>query len=135
MMSEAKLSPEQVEILKKPTFASVATVLPDGSPQVTLTWVDTDGESILINTSRGRLKERNLRRDPRVALAVFDPDDPYGRAFYVQGRAELSEGEGALSHINSLAKKYLGQDEYPWLQPGEVRVKVRILPHKVRNAT
>lgn len=133
-MSESRLSSEQAEVLNKKVFATVATVNPDGSPQVTLVWADTDGENLYFNTSKGRVKDRNLRRDPRVSVSVFDPEDPYGAAFTIRGHAELIEDETALAHINSLTKKYTGQDEYPWLQPGEVRVKVKVVPERVRKA-
>lgn len=126
----ARLSPEQIQILKKTNFAAVATVMPDGSPHVTLMWVDTDGENIYANSAKGRVKTNNLERDPRVAMTIFDPGNPYFDAFHVRGRVELLEDDGA-AHINSLTKKYMGQDTYPWLQPGEVRLKIRIIPESV----
>lgn len=119
------------DILDKKAFAHLATVGRDGSPQVTPVWVDFDGTHIRFNTARGRVKERNLQRNPRVALAVQDPDNPY-RYVQVRGRvAEMTE-QGADAHIDALAKKYIGQDRYPWRRPGEVRLTVKILPERVQ---
>ena len=117
------------EILRKQSFANLATLMPDGAPQVTPVWVDVDEDDILINTAEGRLKARNMREDPRVALSVPDPDDPY-RALIVRGRVVEMTDEGADEHIDALAKKYLGEDRYPFRQPGEERVKVRIEPEQ-----
>jgi PPOX class probable F420-dependent enzyme len=111
----------------KKAFANLATVMKDGSPQVTPIWLDyTDGK-IRVNTARGRVKARTLRPGARVALAIADPDNPY-RYLQVRGRVLNVTEEGADAHIDSLAKKYLGQDKYPFRQPGEVRVKCEIEP-------
>lgn len=119
------------DILDKKAFAHLATVGRDGTPQVTPVWVDFDGTHIRFNTARGRVKERNLQRNPRVALAVQDPDNPY-RYVQVRGRvAEMTE-QGAEAHIDALAKKYIGQDRYPWRRPGEVRLTVKVLPERVQ---
>ncbi|HKB25694.1 MAG TPA: PPOX class F420-dependent oxidoreductase [Methylomirabilota bacterium] len=116
----------------KKAFAHLATLGRDGAPQVTPVWVDYDGTHVRFNTARGRVKERNLRRDPRVALALQDPDNPY-RYVQVRGRvAEMTE-KGADAHIDALAKKYLGQDRYPYRKADEVRVIVSILPEKVQG--
>ena len=121
------------ELLKKPNFAHLATLMEDGSPQVTPVWVDVEGDDVLINTARGRVKDRNLRRDGRVALSVADVDNPYV-ALTIRGRvSQMSEGPEADDHINALAKKYLGEDEYPFRRPGEERIKVRITPEKVSH--
>jgi PPOX class probable F420-dependent enzyme len=122
-----KLSSEQISVLRGTHLAYVATVNKDGSPQVTPVWVDTDGEAVIMNTSVGRLKERNLRRDPRVMLALNDPANPNATQVLIRGRAELIE-EGAKDVIDRLAKKYTGADEYPWLQPGERRITIRVVP-------
>jgi PPOX class probable F420-dependent enzyme len=125
--------PEQYADLfgvEKKAFGHVATVMPDGTPQVTPVWVDYDGRYVVFNTAKGRVKERNLRRNPAVALAVFDPQDPY-RYVQVRGRAELTEA-GADAHIDKMAKKYLGVDKYPYRKPGEVRLIVRITPDAVQ---
>jgi PPOX class probable F420-dependent enzyme len=121
-----KLSPQEVELLNEPQIATVATVMADGSPQLTPVWVDTDGEAILFNTAKGRVKHRNLLRNPRVAVTVVDKDDFY-RLVNVRGTAEIVE-QGADEHIDKLAKKYLGADSYPWRKEGEQRVIVRVVP-------
>lgn len=107
-----KLTPEVVALLKNPNPCFLATVMPDGSPQLTETWGDTDGEYLLINTVRGHVKLRNIERDPRVAVAVADRDDP--SAYYqVRGRVIAMTEDGAVEHIESLAQRYLG-GPYPW---------------------
>ena len=117
------------DILDKVIFGHLATLNPDGSPQSTPIWFEYDGEHILINSSKGRWKDRNMRRDARVALSIIDPDNAY-RYLEVRGRVVDITEEGAVDHINKLAKKYLGKDEYPFLQPGEVRVKYKIVPER-----
>ncbi|WP_101296237.1 PPOX class F420-dependent oxidoreductase [Halegenticoccus soli] len=114
------------EIFEKQSFAHLATLMPDGTPHVTPVWVDQeDGEYVLVNTARGRRKEKNVSRNPKVGLSVVDPDDPY-RFVSVRGEATLSE-EGAVEHINRLAQRYMGVDEYPNLgQESGPRVIVRI---------
>ncbi len=120
------------DILEKKAFANLATVNADGSPQVTPVWIDYDGTHIRFNTAKGRLKDKNLRRNPTVALSVQDPDNPY-RYLQVRGRiADVTES-GADAHIDSLAKKYLGKDKYPFRQPGEVRVIFKITPDRVQT--
>jgi PPOX class probable F420-dependent enzyme len=120
------------DLFTKKTFAHVATVGVGNVPQVTPVWCDWDGTHVRINTARGRVKERNLRTNPRVALSIQDPENPY-RYVQVRGRvAEMTE-RGADAHIDALAKKYLGKDTYPYRQAGEVRVLVRILPEKVQT--
>ena len=126
-----KLSADQVQLLREQHLAYVATVNLDGSPQVTPVWVDTDGEAILFNTARGRLKWRNLERDPRVSLTVVDAANPQSRTLIARGRAVLSE-EGGLEHIDFLSQKYDGK---PWIPvPGQRRVIVRVLPDRVSTA-
>ena len=100
------------DIFERESYAHFATVMPDGTPQVTPVWVDhEDGEYVLVNTARGRRKEKNVRRNPKVGVSVLDPDDPY-RYVSVRGEAELTE-EGAVDHIDKLARQYMGVDEYP----------------------
>jgi PPOX class probable F420-dependent enzyme len=120
------------DILSKKAFANIATVNGDGTPQVTPVWVDYDGTHIRFNTAKGRVKDRNLRRNPAVALAIADPDNPY-RYLQVRGRVADVTESGADAHIDSLAKKYLGQDKYPYRQPGEVRVIYSIAPDRVQT--
>ena len=123
-----KLSPTQVEFLRRRQFAHVATVNADGSPQVTALWVDTDGEAVLVNTAKGRVKHRNLLRDPRIAISIVDFENPYS-SLTVTGRAQLID-EGALEHIRSLQEKYHGNRDFP-LQPGEERVIIRVAPERI----
>jgi PPOX class probable F420-dependent enzyme len=120
------------DILDKKGFAHLATVGTDGRPQVTPVWCDFDGTHIRINTARGRVKDRNLQRNPQVALSVQDPDNPY-RYVQVRGRVTEMTEQGADAHIDALARKYLGQDRYPFRQPGEVRVLVKIQPERVQG--
>ena len=102
------LTDRQLELLRGKSFAAVATLHEDGSPQVSIVWVDTDGEHVVFNTTNARVKGRHLRRDPRVCLVVFEPADPY-RYFEVEGRAEL-QTDGADEHAHELSHKYRGTD-------------------------
>jgi PPOX class probable F420-dependent enzyme len=124
------LSDRDRRIMDGPNFASVATVMPDGSPHVSTIWIDLDGDDVVFNTSEGRVKTANLRRDPRVAISVFDQNDPYEQVV-VHGTVVDLTHDGAREHIDRLAKKYLGLDEYPWLEPGEQRVIVRARPDHI----
>ncbi|MHB8485593.1 MAG: PPOX class F420-dependent oxidoreductase [Candidatus Acidiferrales bacterium] len=127
----AKNIPEKyADLLTKPAFANLATVMPDGSPQVTPVWVDFDGSHILFNSALGRVKDKNIRRDPRVSVAIQDPGNPY-RYLEVRGRVVEITQKGADEHINKLSQKYLGKPVYPFRQPGEVRVLYRIEPEHV----
>jgi PPOX class probable F420-dependent enzyme len=126
----ANLPDQAKEILNKKTFAHVATLMPDGSPQVTPVWVDVDGDDIVINSAEGRVKPNNVRRDERVALSATDPDNAY-RNVVVRGRVKEVTNDGADDVIDALAKKYLDADEYPFRQPGEQRVTIRIEPEQV----
>jgi PPOX class probable F420-dependent enzyme len=118
------------DLLKKPAFANLATLNADGSPQVTPVWVDFDGKHVIVNTARGRVKTKNLGREPRVALSIADPENPY-RYLGIQGRVVEMTEAGGDAHIDAMAKKYLGKDTYPFRAPGEVRVIVKIAPEKV----
>jgi len=118
------------DLFQKRAFASLATLNADGTPQVTPVWVDWDGKHLIVNTARGRVKDRNLRREPRVALSIADPDNPY-RYVGIQGRVASITEDGADAHIDKMAKKYLNKDQYPFRAPGEVRVLVTIVPEKV----
>ncbi len=102
----------------------------DGSPQITQVWVDTDGEHILINTADSRQKVRNIRRDPRVAVNVVDPANQW-RLATVRGRVTDITTDGADQHIDDLAKKYLDADTYPFRNPAEVRVTLKVTPEKI----
>jgi PPOX class probable F420-dependent enzyme len=120
------------DLLTKPTFAHLATLNADGSPQVTPVWVDFDGTNVVINTARGRVKAKNLAREPRVAVSIADPENPY-RYLGIQGRVVEMTENGGDAHIDKMAKKYLWKDTYPFRAPGEVRVIVKIAPEKVHT--
>ena len=126
----AKLSEKEAALFRGRNWGTVTTLRSDGSPHSTPVWIDTDGENVIFNTSIGRAKERHLRRDPRVSVVVLPAEDQQSGYVSVTGTAELIE-DGAVDHINKMAKKYIGQDEYPWLQPDEQRVIVKITPDKV----
>ena len=117
-------------VQQKKAFANLATVMADGSPQVTPVWFDYTNGAIRVNTAKGRVKSRTLRPGAPVALAILDPDNPY-RYIQIRGRVSGAVEQGADAHIDSLAKKYLGKDTYPFRQPGEVRVMYDIEPVSV----
>jgi PPOX class probable F420-dependent enzyme len=117
---------------QKKAFANLATIMPDGTPQVTPVWFDVKDGVIRVNTARGRVKARNMRPGAPVALAIMDPDNPY-RYAQVRGRVRRAVEEGASAHIDGLAKKYIGKDRYPWARPGEVRVMFEIEPLAVQT--
>lgn len=129
----ATLTDEHRTFLRENAYAGVVTTLrEDGSPHTTVVWVDEDGGDVVFNTARGRAKDVHLEADPRVSVLMVDPADQY-KWVAVAGRAELSE-EGADAHIDHLAKKYLGKDEYPFRKATETRVIVRVHPDKVDSA-
>ena len=115
------------DILDRPSFAHLSTLMPDGSPHSSPVWIDRDGDKILVNTAKGRVKDENMRRDPRVAISVSDPENPY-RTLMIRGKVVKITEEGADAHIDAMAKKYLGKDSYPFRAPGEVRVLYTIEP-------
>lgn len=117
---------------QKKAFANLATIMPDGSPQVTPVWFDYAGGAIRVNTAKGRTKARNMKEGSPVALAILDPDNAY-RYIQIRGRVRRVTEQGASAHIDSLAKKYLGKDKYPFAQPGEVRVMFEIEPRAVQT--
>ena len=118
------------DILDKPAFAHLSTIMADGSPQASAVWVDTDGPLIVVNSAEGRLKDRNIRRDPRVAISVTDPENPY-RSLMIRGQVSKITNEGADAHIDKMAKKYMGVDSYPFRTPDEVRVMYYIEPERI----
>lgn len=129
----AAVIPEKyTDLFKKKAFANLATLNADGSPQVTPVWIDYDGKHVIFNTAEGRIKDRNLKRDGRVALAIMDPENPY-RYLEVRGKVAEITKNGADAHIDKLAKKYLGVDKYPHRQPGEVRVMYKITPERAHT--
>jgi PPOX class probable F420-dependent enzyme len=111
-------------------FASIATIMPDGSPHVSVVWVDSDDKHLIINTAEGRVKTNNLRKDPRVAATIVNSENPYQQVM-IRGRVADVTQNGADEHIDEMAKKYLGVDKYPYRARGEQRVIVKIVPEKV----
>jgi PPOX class probable F420-dependent enzyme len=118
------------KLIEAPNFVHVATLMPDGSPQVSPVWVDFDGKNVLFNTAEGRAKPRNLRRDARVALSIVSQDNPYATAS-IRGKVVEISTDGADEHIDKLAMKYMGQETYPYRQPDEQRLIVRIEPEHI----
>jgi PPOX class probable F420-dependent enzyme len=126
-------NPSIAKLFEGKNFAFLATLMKDGSPQVTPTWVDIDKDNntILVNTAKGRIKYRNISRDPRIAVSVIDTSNPYDMVT-VRGRVvEQIKGKDADEHIDKLAKKYLDEEKYPRRRPGEERVLLRIKPELV----
>jgi len=129
----AAIPNEYLDLLQqKKAFADLATVMPDGSPQVTPVWFDYTGGVIRVNSAKGRTKTRNMKEGARVALSIMDPDNPY-RYLQIRGKVTRVTEEGARAHIDSLAKKYIDKDQYPWSRPGEVRVTFEITPDAVQT--
>lgn len=126
----AELTPLALELLRGKNFGAVATLMKDGSPQNTVIWVDTDGKHVAFNTAEGRVKTNNLRRDGRVAICVFNAENPYQQV-YIRGRVVEMTREGADEHIDALAKKYMGVERYPYHSPDEPRVIVKVAPERV----
>jgi PPOX class probable F420-dependent enzyme len=119
------------KLIGEPNLAHLATLMADGSPHVTPVWVDLEGDKVLVNTARGRVKDRNMRRDPRVALSLVSVSDPYERVS-IRGRVvDIRNGEEADRHIDELAKKYMGVDVYPNHRPDEQRLIVEIEPESI----
>jgi PPOX class probable F420-dependent enzyme len=112
---------------QKVAFAHLATLMKDGSPQVTPVWFDHANGRVRVNTAKGRVKARNLHEGARIAMSILDPDNPY-RYLQIRGQVVRATEEGAEAHIDALAKKYLGKDKYPFSQPGDVRIMYEIEP-------
>ena len=131
-MAASVIPSSHADLFKKKAFAHLATLMPDGQPQVTPVWVDYDGHHVLVNTAQGRQKDKNLQKDKRVALTILDPDNPYR---YLEERGRITERSvnGADAHIDAKPLKYLGKDKYPFRQPNEVRVIYKIEPEHVTS--
>ena len=125
-----ELTDKQRKFLTDKNFAFIGTVRKDGSPQVTPVWVDFDGTHVVFNTEQKRAKVRNLRRNPRVVISILNAENPY-EYIQIEGRAVEITDQGGADHIDRMAKKYMGQDRYPWNQPGDVRLIVKVAPEKV----
>jgi PPOX class probable F420-dependent enzyme len=129
----SQVVPEKyIDLLQKPAFGNLGTLMKDGSPQVTPVWVDYDGKFLRINSAKGRVKDKNIRRDPRVSISLQDPANPY-RYLEIRGKVVEITETGADDHINKLSQKYLRKPVYPFRQPGEVRVTYKIEPEKVSS--
>ena len=126
----AELEPYKDLLQEKKAFAHLGTLMEDGTPQVTPVWFDWDGTHVRVNSARGRVKDRNMRRRSAVALSILDPDNAY-RHLSIRGRVVEVTEHGGDAHIDALAKKYLGKDSYPFRRPGEVRVIYKIAPERV----
>ena len=119
-----------LELFRGKNFAFVATLAKDGSPQITPTWIDIEGGIILVNTAEGRVKHKNVSRDPRVAISIVDQKNPYDMVT-VSGKVIEQTNQGADEHIDRLAKKYLGVDKYPFRSPSEKRIILKVKPEKI----
>jgi PPOX class probable F420-dependent enzyme len=120
----ATIPDNYLDLFRKPAFAHLTTLMPDGSPQVSPVWCEYDGTYVVINSAKGRQKDRNMRRDARVALAISDPDNPY-RYLQVRGKVVDITEQGADAHIDKLSHKYMGKD-YPYRDPSSTRVIYKI---------
>lgn len=125
-----RLTPNAIRLIDGKNFASLATTKPDGSPHVTPMWVDRDGDIILMNTAEGRVKLRNIARDPRVGISIIDHANPYDR-IVISGRVIAQVTEGADAHIDKLAKKYTGANRYQKSSPDEKRIILKIEPTRI----
>ncbi len=128
----ADIPAEAQHLLDGKNFAHVATLMEDGSPQVSPVWIDSEDGLVVFNTNDDRLKPKNLRRDPRVAISIANAENPY-ESLLIRGAAVEITDEGADEHIDALAKRYMGVDEYPLRQPGETRLKVKVRPERVQH--
>ena len=129
----ADVIPQQyLDLFDKKAFGHLATIMPDGSPQTTPVWVDFDGKHVRFNSALGRVKDKNVRRDPRVAISIQDPEKPY-RYLEVRGRIVEITQDGAEEHVNKLSQKYTGKPVYAKRSPDEVRVLYKIEPQKVTS--
>ena len=125
-----QISEPIAKLLEGRNIAFVATLMKDGWPQITPTWVDLEDGKILVNTAEGRLKQKNISRDDRVAISVIDQNNPYHMVTF-RGRVVEQRKEGADEHVDKLAKKYLGVDRYPRRSPNEKRIIIKIKPERV----
>jgi PPOX class probable F420-dependent enzyme len=129
----AALTDKSRALIDAPNYAFLATVDEDGAPQVSPVWIDRDGDTILVNTAAGRVKDRNMRREPRVALSVAANGNAYDKVDIRGHVVDVVEGDAAERHIDSLAKKYTGEDTYPNRSASERRVIFRIEPDRIHG--
>ena len=126
------ISPEVAKLIEDKNLAFVATLMNNGSPQITPVWVDLVDGMILVNTAQGRVKQRNVSRDPRVAISIVDRNNPYNMVT-IRGKVVEQTIDGADNHIDKMAKKYLGVDRYPFAVSGEKRILLKIEPGKIHH--
>jgi len=126
----SKISPDVAKLIDDKNFAFVATLMKDDSPQITPVWIDLVDGIILVNTAKGRVKQKNVSRDPRVAISIVDRNNPYNMVT-IRGNVVEQTAEGADKHIDKMAKKYLGVDKYTFSMPGEERILLKIVPSKI----
>ena len=129
MQINREIDDSVIRLLTGKNFAFVATLMKDGSPQITPTWIDYDGKTILINTAEGRTKQKNVSRDQRVAISIVDQNNPYNMVT-IRGKVVEQTSKGADEHIDKLAKRYLGVDKYPFRSPAEKRIILKVKPEK-----
>ena len=130
MQINREIDDSVIQLLTGKNFAFVATLMKDGSPQIAPTWIDFDGKSILVNTAEGRVKQKNVSRDPHVAISIVDQSNPYNMVT-IRGKVIEQTSTGADDHIDKLAKRYLGVDKYPFRSQDEKRVILKVQPEKV----
>ena len=130
MTETSVISPEVAKLLEDKNLAFVATLMKDNSPQITPTWIDLVDGIIIVNTAEGRVKQRNVSRDPRVAISIVDNKNPYNMVT-IRGKVIEQTTLDADKHADKMAKKYLGVDKYPFGMPGEKRILLKILPLKI----
>ena len=126
----SNMSPEVAKLIEDKNLAFVATLMKNDSPQITPVWIDLVDGMILVNTAKGRVKQKNVSRDPRVAISIVDRNNPYNMVT-IQGNVVEQTTEGADKHIDKMAKKYLDVDKYPFAMPGEERILLKIVPSKI----
>lgn len=130
MQINREITDSAINLFRGKNFAFVASLMNDGSPQITPVWIDYDGQFLLINTAEGRTKQKNFARDPRIAVSVVDQNNPYNM-LSIRGKVEEQTTNGADGHIDKLAKRYLGVDKYPFRSPDEKRIILKIKPEKI----
>ena len=130
MQISRELTDSAINLFKGRNFAFIASLMNDGSPQITPVWIDYDGQFFLVNTAEGRTKQKNFERDPRVALSIVDHTNPYNTVS-IRGRVIEQTAKGADEHADKLAKKYLGVDKYPFKAPNEKRIILKIKAEKI----
>ncbi|MDE1814309.1 MAG: PPOX class F420-dependent oxidoreductase [Thaumarchaeota archaeon] len=124
------MTPQVAQLIEDKNLAFVATLMKNNSPQITPVWIDLVDGKIIVNTAEGRVKQRNVSRDPRVAISIVDRNNPYNMVT-IQGQVVEQTTEGADGHIDKMAKKYLGVDKYPFTVPGEKRILLKIVTLKI----